>query len=360
MVRHGETIYIGGSFTQVGRATGGAVAIDTGTGAAQHPYPKVVGSVHAVAPDGSGGWYLGGSFGAIRGQARSGIAHVDAGGALTAWNPNANGTVYALAVSGGTVYVGGLFTSIGGQPRNYIAALDVVSGAATAESGANYWVGRGRERRHGLRGQPVHQHRRPAPAMPSPRWTRQPTTAWNRFHRCFRPAPLSLPWWSAGAHPTRAATSAASAGSRAASPRSMRPAADAPPDQTRTTASTPWRLIGGVTSAELLHQHRRAAPQPDGLVRQPVPHCARNPNAVRRRLCSGVSGGTVCAGGRFTSMGGQTRNYIAAVGVAGGDVTGTSGRTAVYALAVSGGTVYAGGAFKVSTVRRAIQLPRSA
>jgi hypothetical protein len=73
-----------------------------------------------------------------------------------------------------------------------------------------------------------------------------------------------------------------------------------------------------------------------------------------------VSGGTVCAGGRFTSMGGQTRNYIAAVGVAGGDVTGTSGRTAVYALAVSGGTVYAGGAFKVSTVRRAIQLPRSA
>jgi hypothetical protein len=49
----------------------------------------------------------------------------------TTWNPNANSSVYALAVSGSTIYVGGFFTSIGAQLRNYIAALDTTSGNVT-------------------------------------------------------------------------------------------------------------------------------------------------------------------------------------------------------------------------------------
>ena len=62
-------------------------------------------------------------------------------GVATAWDPNANDYVYALAVSGGTVYAGGYFTSIGGQPRNYIAALDAASGAATDwDANANDYV----------------------------------------------------------------------------------------------------------------------------------------------------------------------------------------------------------------------------
>ena len=62
IVADGSTIYIGGTFTQVGPATGSWVAIDASTAAAQQPYPKVAGTVYAVAPDGSGGWYLGGEF----------------------------------------------------------------------------------------------------------------------------------------------------------------------------------------------------------------------------------------------------------------------------------------------------------
>ena len=53
VVRDGGTIYIGGSFTHVGPAIGCGVALDASTGAAQQPYPKVVGGVYAVAPDGS-------------------------------------------------------------------------------------------------------------------------------------------------------------------------------------------------------------------------------------------------------------------------------------------------------------------
>ncbi len=59
-----------------------------------------------------------------------------ASGQVTAWDPSAavigENRVYALAVSGNTVYAGGVFSSIGGQPRNNIAALDASSGQASA------------------------------------------------------------------------------------------------------------------------------------------------------------------------------------------------------------------------------------
>jgi hypothetical protein len=60
-----------------------------------------------------------------------------------------------------------------------------------------------------------------------------------------------------------------------------------------------------------------------------------------------VSGTTVCAGGGFTSIGGQNRSHIAALDAGTGLATpwnpGANG--AVECLAVSGATVYAGGSF---------------
>src|SRR5207249_706372 len=53
-------------------------------------------------------------------------------GLATAWNPNANSTVWSLALDGNTLYVGGDFTNIGGAARNRIAALDVSTGTATS------------------------------------------------------------------------------------------------------------------------------------------------------------------------------------------------------------------------------------
>ena len=66
------------------------------------------------------------------GQLRNNIAAIDAAtGSATFWNPNANGGVYALALSGGIIYAGGLFHIIGGQPRNYLAGIDASTGLAT-------------------------------------------------------------------------------------------------------------------------------------------------------------------------------------------------------------------------------------
>src|SRR5215213_10222485 len=90
VVTDGSTIYLGGQFTRVGPATGAAVAIDGITGEIQQPYPQVAGVAYAVAPDGNGGWYLGGNFTAVRGQPRGNLAPLDPAGNLTPWNPSAN------------------------------------------------------------------------------------------------------------------------------------------------------------------------------------------------------------------------------------------------------------------------------
>src|SRR5207249_5646506 len=59
-VLSGNTLYIGGSFTHVGPATGGFVPVDTATALPSSGFPKVAGTVYATVSDGSGGWYVGG------------------------------------------------------------------------------------------------------------------------------------------------------------------------------------------------------------------------------------------------------------------------------------------------------------
>src|SRR5689334_14320019 len=138
MALDGNTLYIGGTFARIGPNTGGFATLNDATGALRAGWPRVEGLVGAVAPDGSGGCYIGGSFTSVAGVARLNLAHLRADGTLDGWNPGADGDVRALAVSGSTVYAGGDFTSIGGQARNYIAALDATSGLAMAwNPGAN-------------------------------------------------------------------------------------------------------------------------------------------------------------------------------------------------------------------------------
>ena len=78
----------------------------------------------------------------------------------------------------------------------------------------------------------------------------------------------------------------------------------------------------------------------------------RHPRANSTVRALAVSGSTVYAGGQFSSIGGRARNLIAALRVMTGratawnpNATGFAGYSGVYALAVTGSTVYAGGNF---------------
>ena len=81
-------------------------------------FPIVVGSVAATAPDGAGGWYIGGTFTQVGGVPRSNLAHILANGTVDpSFDPGADAFVSAIAVSANAVYAGGGFTVVGGQVR---------------------------------------------------------------------------------------------------------------------------------------------------------------------------------------------------------------------------------------------------
>jgi len=133
VVSNANTVYIGGAFTAVGPFTGSGVPIDSSTGNALATFPRFNGPVNVVIPDGSGGFYVGGSFTSAGTLVRNRIAHILADRTVNpAFNPNANGPISALALSATTLYVGGSFNSIGDEDRNRIAALDRTTGVATA------------------------------------------------------------------------------------------------------------------------------------------------------------------------------------------------------------------------------------
>lgn len=124
----GKTLYLAGDFAHIGPAAGGGVPVDPTTGDAAPGYPKVAGVVFAVAPDGSGGWYIAGRFTSVGGHSRHNLAHILTDESVAPWDPGTDGNVYALAVGGTTVYVGGQFTHAGGQSRSGLAAIDAATG----------------------------------------------------------------------------------------------------------------------------------------------------------------------------------------------------------------------------------------
>ncbi len=153
MVQKDGILYIGGSFSRVGRFTQGAL-LDMSSDYEDANFPAVNGSIRRVISDGGGGWIIGGGFTQVGAYTRNRIAWINSDGSVRDWNPNVNGEVYTLAVSGNNVYVGGYFTSIGGKARNRIAAIDITTGLATdwnpnasyyvytlAASGSNVYVG---------------------------------------------------------------------------------------------------------------------------------------------------------------------------------------------------------------------------
>jgi hypothetical protein len=303
-----SAIYIGGDFTSVGPRTGPGVGIDAST-ARSTGLPQVAGGqqlVLAVAPDASGGFYIGGDFTRVGGSARLNLAHVLANGKVDpSFHPDPNGSVHALAASGGTVYAGGDFTTMGGRPRNRIAALNATTGnakgwnpdagnsvLALAVSGQTVYAG-GKFRSIGG------QSRNLLAALDT---STGKATAWNPNG------------------PSRAFVSALAVAGHTIY---VGGRFDAFGGQSRLNIAALDTSTGRATSWD-----PGASPQysyVDALA---------------------VSGRTVYAGGSFASIGGRPRTGVAALSAGTGKATAWDAKfsgSAVHSLAVSGGTIYVGG-----------------
>src|SRR6202166_3022524 len=141
VVQPDAKILLGGDFTTLSPNGGAAVTrnhiarvnpdgtLDTAFN------PNANDSVFSIAVQADGKILAGGQFNganSIGGQTRNYIARLDATtGLADLFNPNANDVVKSIAVQAdGKILAGGFFTSIAEQPRNYIARLDATTGLA--------------------------------------------------------------------------------------------------------------------------------------------------------------------------------------------------------------------------------------
>lgn len=142
----GDLIVLGGSFTQVQAASGGAVltrnrivAFNKNTGVISTSFaPSFNSTVRSVvaAPDGQS-VYIGGQFGTMNGASVSKVVRLNLsnGQRVAAFNaPLIDAVVHDMNLSGNRLFIGGEFTRIGNQDRTKLAELNPTSGEVRANT----------------------------------------------------------------------------------------------------------------------------------------------------------------------------------------------------------------------------------
>ncbi|MHA3789563.1 T9SS type A sorting domain-containing protein [Flavobacterium hauense] len=349
VVKDGNTVYLGGNFTLFGPSIPYGTSISTANGQPDLNFIKPNGVVRAVVPDGAGGWYIGGQFTAVGGEARNRIARINSDGSLHPWNPNANNAVLAIAVSGNTVYVGGDFTNIGGQTRNRVAAIDATTGLADswnpnsngtlttiAVNGSTIYVGGAFTTIGGQTRNRIAQIDAATGLVTS--W--DPNTNGTIYTIHVNPTTVyagGLFTSIGGQTRNRIAALDATTGLATAwNPNANSTVYAIDVSGTTVYAGGDFTTIGGQTRNRVA-----ALDTTTGLATAWNP----NPNSFVRSLV--VNGTTVYAGGDFTTIGGQTRNRLAALDTTTGLATAWNPSTSglVRALAINGTSIYAGGDF---------------
>jgi hypothetical protein len=320
VARSGNTVYLGGDFSQIGPRTGALVSLSETSGSPDLALPKVTGGggyVSAVVSDGHGGEYIGGTFTHVGGIARANLAHILANDTVDPnWNPDVNGSVYTVALSGNTVYFGGNFAGAdainGTVTRTYAAAVDATTGVATG-------------------------------------WNPVLTAAVDAVAVSGTTAYLGGEFVGAGSvdSTTRDYVAAVNASTGTIN-NTWNPGANGAVQVIVLDGSTVY-LGGDFHGADAIGSDDRnyaaAVDATSGSV------TSWNPNANDDVEAIAVSGSVVYLGGDFGGMdsmnGGDERDGLAAVDATTGAVTSWNpgANEAVYALAVDGGTVYAAGAF---------------
>lgn len=132
----GETVYVGGEFTQMnGEAHGHLAALEASDGSVVEAWvPSSNYRILSLAVAGST-VYAAGEFSQVNSEERRGVVALEAegSGALLPWNPDViGGSVASVVVSGSNVVVGGFFNGANGVARKNLAAIDLSTGEATS------------------------------------------------------------------------------------------------------------------------------------------------------------------------------------------------------------------------------------
>lgn len=144
VVKVGNTMIIGGTFTQVIRGTTtftrtGLAAFDATTGVVSTTFaPNVNGEVTSleVGADGTS-VYIGGAFNTVNGVTRKKVAlvRVSDGSLVTSFKATGiSSSVADLRRVGGTLWIAGQFATVNSLPRKALATLDATTGALTDQS----------------------------------------------------------------------------------------------------------------------------------------------------------------------------------------------------------------------------------
>ncbi|MBK7946392.1 MAG: hypothetical protein IPJ85_14290 [Flavobacteriales bacterium] len=121
-------VYVGGAFTLVNLLTARnrIAAFPPTSNTPQAWNPNANGTVRTIALSGTD-VFFGGDFNMVSATARNHIALVNASGVLQSWSRELNGDVFCLAVANNTLYAGGDFTLVDGLGRQRLAAFGVPS-----------------------------------------------------------------------------------------------------------------------------------------------------------------------------------------------------------------------------------------
>jgi PKD repeat protein len=129
----GSVVYVGGEFTAVdGVAHNYLAAFATATGALISTFtPSLNNTVQALAATNST-VYVGGRFTTANGSSRLRLAAYTAAGALTTWNPGADGYVGSMTLSPDRtrLIVGGYFTTLAGVTATGMGSVSATTGAS--------------------------------------------------------------------------------------------------------------------------------------------------------------------------------------------------------------------------------------
>ena len=139
-------VLVGGEFNSLGEQSRNHLGRLNADGTADTSFNPGAGStVQSLAVQADGKILVGGFFWTLGGQTRIGIGRVNADGTLDAsFNPGETTPVFSLALQAdGKILVGGIFSRLGGQYRNYIGRLNNTAPATqslTLDSSALTWV----------------------------------------------------------------------------------------------------------------------------------------------------------------------------------------------------------------------------